>query len=208
MQMGLFQFLFKTKANPYNRLALKQSKSAETKALLAMLPSLVTGFTQGADSIYRRLLIEQFKDYEQRYGCALLHQINDEKKFALVRVVSSFMLYTFCKKIAETHPSPVALPLTCALHFEIYKEKPINGVSPVGSFMNYITYQNPNFEDRKLAPAFLFGNEVAQIMETMDMAFSFMASQQAILISEITQKILTELMSGLVQTPTVVERPA
>lgn len=188
--MNLFQFLFTTEGNPYHRLVLKQGKGAETKALLTMLPILATGFTQGAEAIYSRLLIEQFRDYEERYGCALLAQINDAKKEVLVRTVISFMLYTFCNKIEELYPKGHCLNLTAALHFEIYKKKPCPG-----SFMDYLTYQNPNFEDRRLAPAFKFGNEIAQIMATMDMAFSCMASQQAILISEITQKILDGLMS-------------
>ncbi len=184
--MGLFQFLFKTGGTT-------PAKAKPSKAFLARLPSLASGISQGADSIYRQLLIEQFKDYEERYGCTLVGQINDAKKSALTRVVVSFMLYTFCNKIVESYPEEPSLPLTSALHFKIYKEKPI-----AGSFMDYITYQNPNFEDRKLAPAFKFGNEIAQIMETMDMAFSFMASQQAILIAEITRKILDGLLEKAV----------
>lgn len=175
--------------------------------LIALLPNFANGISQGADSIYRRLLIEQFKDYEERYGCTLLAQINDKTEAALVRTVISFMLYTFCNKIAETYPEPISSPLTSALHFEIYKEKPIKGaqcrtghIAPAGSFLDYMTYQNPNFEDRRLAPAFKFGNEIAQIMETMDMAFSFMASQQAVLIAEITQRILSGLLSHPVGT--------
>ncbi len=191
--LSFFQFFFKTERNPYHRLVLKQDKSAETKALLTMLPSLATGFTQGADSIYSRLLIEQFKDYEERYGCALLSQINDAKKVVLVRTIINFMLYTFYHKIAETYPKELSVSLSAALHFEIWGNSP--GELPASvSFIDYLTYQNPNFEDRKLAPAFKFGNEIAQIMATMDMAFSCMASQQAILISEITRKIIEGLM--------------
>ncbi len=189
--MSLFHFLFKTKVNPYRRLVLKQGRSDQTKALVALLPSVASGISQGADSIYRQLLIEQFKDYEERYGCALLADINDAKQKTLVHVVVSFMLYTFCNSIAQTRPEQIAIPLTSALHFEIYNEKPSAGA---GSFLDYMTYQNPNFEDPKMAPAFKFGNEIAQIMETMDMAFSLMASQQAILISEITRKILMGLL--------------
>jgi len=192
--MRLFQFLFRTDANPYHRLVLKESKSDEaTKALLAGLSGLAFGFSQGADAIYRQLLIEQFKDYEQRYGCTLLAHIDIVKQACLVRAVRSFMLYTFCHQIAESGKEQTAIPLTSALYFEIYKEKPAQGR---GDFLDYIMYQNPHFEDRNMAPAFKFGNEIAQIMETMDMAFSMMASQQAILIAEITRRILNGLIKN------------
>ena len=161
-----------------------------------MLPLIASGILQGADSIYRQLLIEQFKDYEERYGCTLVTHINEVRQKTLVCVVTSFMLYTFYKKIRETSPEQISVPLTSALHFEIYKEKPSNE-----SFLGYMAYQNPNFEDPKMAPAFKFGNEIAQIMETMDMAFSMMASQQAILISEITRRILDGLMSDPLESP-------
>ena len=155
-----------------------------------MLPSIASGITQGADSIYRRLLIAQFRDYEARYGCTFLSEINDEKKSALMRAIASFMLYAFSGGIEERHPKQFSIPLTYALHFEIYNEKPAGD-----SFMDYLAYQNPNFEDTKMAPAFKFGNDIAQIMRTMDSAFSMMASQQAILISEITRKILDGFLS-------------
>jgi len=189
--LGIWKFLFKTDGNPYRNLVLKQGRSDQTMALLAILPSIASGISQGADAIYRKLLIAQFTDYEERYGCTLLARINDEKKAALICVTVSFMLYTFLIRIAATSPEQISAPLTAALHFDIYHEKPKAGT---GSFLDYMIYQNPKFEDPKMAPAFKFGNEIAQIMETMDMAFSFMASQQAILISEITRKILDGLL--------------
>ena len=161
-----------------------------------MLPLFAEGVTKGADSIYRQLLIEQFRDYEERYGCALLSRIDGGKKSALVRVVVGLMLYHFWIRIAESHSTLVSIPLTSALHFEIYHEKPSPkaGNSLSESFLDYMNYQNPHFEDPKMAPAFKFGNDIAEIMETLNISFSFMASQQAILISEITRKILDGLL--------------
>ncbi|MFQ5781267.1 MAG: hypothetical protein ACE5HN_10860, partial [Nitrospiria bacterium] len=75
--------------------------------------------------------------------------------------------------------------LTDALHFEIYRMLPSKN-----SFIEYLTYENPNFEDPDMAPAFKFGNDIADIFEIQDFSFSLMISQQSPLITEIFKKII------------------
>ncbi|MEK7748380.1 MAG: hypothetical protein AAB300_04835 [Nitrospirota bacterium] len=182
--LGLFP-VFSKNTNPYIRKVLKQGKSVAIQEIIEKLPSLANAMIQGSDAIYSKLLYPQFQDYEMRYGCAIVAQIDEKKKLEIVRAGTAFMLYTFYSRV-NNDLGLVSVPLTYALHFEIYKEEP-----KAGSFVDYLTYQNPHFEDPKMAPSFKFGNEIAQILATMDMAFLFMASQQAVLISEITKNIIT-----------------
>jgi hypothetical protein len=188
--LGFFSFLSAQNKNPYIRQVLKKSKALETKELIARLPSIANAIAQGADAIYHKLLYAQFQDYEQRYDCSIVTLIDEDKKAELIRLITGFMLYTFYNRENEQSRDAPSVPLTYALHFEIYKNEPKGE-----SFLDYLTYQNPNFEDPKMAPAFKFGNEMAQRMRTMDTAFLFMASQQSVLIAEITQKILNGLLN-------------
>lgn len=176
--------IFSSNPNPYIRLVLKQRNDSHTEEIIEKLPQIANAISQGANAIYLKLIYPQFQDYEARYECVIVAQIDDGKKTEIIRVIISFMVYTFYNRM-NVHDSAASVPFTHALHFEIYKNKP-----EAGSFADYLTYQNPNFEDPKMAPSFKFGNEIAQIMATMDMAFLFMASQQAVLVAEITQKIL------------------
>ena len=79
---------------------------------------------------------------------------------------------------------PYPSGLTDALHYEIY------GVLPSDdSFVTYLTYENPNVEDSNMAPAFKFGEDIAQIVAMPDLSFSFLAAQQVAVISDISGRL-------------------
>ena len=160
------------------------------------LPQIAKNFTQSAELIYERIFRGQLADYEERYGDHLLARINEEKKGRLIQTMTHFMLYTFFCKIEE-EGGAVASPLTHALHYELYKTGPANDAS----FLAYVTYQNNNFEEKRLAAAFKFGNDIANIMETADRPFSFMGSQQAMIISEITRRVLADTLTNSLSPP-------
>jgi hypothetical protein len=187
----VFSFFLNPKER-YLRAVLKQGPDPR----VAALPQISKNFIQSAELIYERILRGQFSDYEERYGGGLLAKINEEKKGQLIHGVTNFMLYAFFCKIEE-EGSVVASPLTHALHFEIYKTVPTND----SSFLTYVTYQNHNFEEKRLAAAFKFGNDISNIMETADRPFSFMGSQQAMIISEVTRRVLADTLTNNSPTP-------
>ena len=100
---GFLRFLSKDK-NPYIRSVFKKSNDPKIKEIVEILPSIANAISQGAEAIYLKLLCAQFKDYEERYGCSLLAQINESKKTDIVQTVTGFMLYTFCNKIEAIYP--------------------------------------------------------------------------------------------------------
>ncbi len=181
--------------NPYLRSALKAIRDPNARAAFsAQLPRITETFQQAADVVYHRVILEQFRDYEARYDSHIVDKINEAKRAALMRAIISFMLYAFFRQRegvlsgpSASDSSEASLRMTYALHFEIYKAKPAEK-----SFIDYLTYRNPNFEDAALAPAFKFGNDLSDIIGIADLPFSFMASQQAMILSEITRKLLEE----------------
>ena len=141
---------------------------------------------QGGDYLYVKVLKDQIQDYDTRFGSNVSAQIDDSKRVALTSKLTSLMLVSFFNQLSELYPdSPIPSSLTDALHFEIYQTLPSKD-----SFIDFLTYQNPNFEDPRMAPAFKFGNDVAEILETLDLSFSIMVSQQPPLISDISRKLV------------------
>lgn len=153
---------------------------------MTLLPKMGETIRQGADYLYLKVLQEQIRDYDVRFGSKVVDQIDEPKKSAILRKLTGLMLVTFFNELSEQYPdSTLPSALTDALHYEIYRALPAKD-----SFIDYLTYRNPNFEDPRLAPAFKFGNDIAEIVQTLDLSFSFMISQQSTIISEISRKLI------------------
>ena len=154
--------------------------------IVSLLPKMAEAIQQGGDYLYEKVLRDQIQIYDTRFESSVSAQIDDSKKSDLTRKVISLMLVSFFNELSELYPdSPFPSSLTDALHFEIYQALPAKE-----SFIDYLTYRNPNFEDPRLAPAFKFGNDVAEILETLDLSFSIMVSQQSPLITDISRKLV------------------
>lgn len=154
--------------------------------IISLLPQMAEAIRQGGDYLYEKVLRDQIGVYDTRFGSNVSAQIDDSKKSGLTRKLVSLMLVSFFNELSEIYPdSPFPSSLTDALHFEIYQALPAKE-----SFIDYLTYRNPNFEDPRLAPAFKFGNDVAEILETLDLSFSIMVSQQSPLITDISRKLV------------------
>lgn len=154
--------------------------------IISLLPQTADAIRQGGDYLYEKVLRDQILVYDTRFGSSVSAQIDDSKKNALTRKVVSLMLVSFFNELSGLYPdSPIPSSLTDALHFELYQALPAKE-----SFVDYLTYRNPNFEDPRMAPAFKFGNDVAEILETLDLSFSIMVSQQSPLIADISRKLV------------------
>lgn len=158
----------------------------KTADLVDRLPAMADVFRQGGEYLYEKVLKEQIGNYDVRFSSNIVGRIDESKRLAILRKLTAFMLVSYFNELSEIHPdSPVPSSLTDALHFELYGAMPSND-----SFVDYLTYRNPNFEDPKLAPAFKFGNDIAELLETLDLSFSFMVAQQTPVILEISRKLI------------------
>jgi hypothetical protein len=181
-------FSRKSHQNPAVHTLYRTERKLDPKIeeIISLLPKMAEAMQQGGDYLYIKVLKDQIQDYDIRFGSNVSAQIDDSKKSALTRKLTSLMLTSFFNQLSELYPdSPIPSSLTDALHFEIYQALPSQG-----SFVDFLTYQNPNFEDPRMAPAFKFGNDVAEILETLDLSFSIMVSQQSPLISDISRKLV------------------
>ena len=177
-----------TRPNPAIKSLHRSQGKLDHKAeeIVALLPKMGDTLRQGADYLYAKVLQEQIRNYDARFGSKVLDQIDERKRSAILRKLTGLMLVTFFNEISEQYPdSPIPSALTDAVHYEIYQALPSGD-----SFIDYLTYRNPNFEDPRLAPAFKFGNDIAEILQTLDLSFSFMISQQSPIISEVSRKLI------------------
>ncbi|MFQ5949838.1 MAG: hypothetical protein ACE5J1_04040 [Nitrospiria bacterium] len=163
-----------------------RSIDLKTEEIISLLPKLAGAVEEGTAYLYKKVLQEQIQEYDARFGCNVSTLMNDTRKSAILRKLTSLMLVSFFNELSALYPD-ASLPssLTDALHFEIYRMLPSKN-----SFIEYLTYENPNFEDPDMAPAFKFGNDIADIFEIQDFSFSLMISQQSPLITEIFKKII------------------
>ncbi len=179
-------FTGKTNRNPalkklyQNRYAL----DPRIQGIIPLLPKTAEAMVTGGEYLYRKIIQEVIEAYDQRYQLTVLTQIDEAKRSAMIRTLMSFMLFIFFSELSKTDPT-ASLFLTNALHFEIYHSLPARE-----SFVDYLNYRNPNFEDPKLAPTFKFGNDIAQIVGVRDIPFSFAIAQQIPIISEATKTLI------------------
>lgn len=159
---------------------------SRTEEFISLLPKLAAAIEEGRAYLYRKVLESQIKDFDEHYGSKVFAKIDDTKKAAILHKLTGFMLVSYFNELSDLYPD-TSLPssLTDALHFEIYGALPSKD-----SFVDYLTYKNPNFDDVGMAPAFKFGNDIAEILETFEFSFPLMISQQSPLIRQISKKII------------------
>lgn len=187
--MNFFQGLFNRKKHPnpaINALYRKQ-KSLDPKAeeIIVLLPKLAKTYKEGGAYLLHKTLLSQFEEYDAQYGVALSKEMTEEKSAQMLDKITSVMLLTCFKALSNVFPDgPYPSALTDALHYEIYGALPGKD-----SFVAYLTYKNPNFEDSQMAPAFKFGADISEIVGMSDLSFSFLVAQQVAVISDVSGRL-------------------
>lgn len=183
----LFQRRARFKNIAVERLYRQQGKlDPKTQERVDLLPQMAEVIRQGGDHLYQNVLVDLLRSYDLRFGSDIAAHIDEPKKRALLQTLTSLMLFQFFNEIAERYPgATIPSSLTEALHVEIYGALPAQE-----SFIDYLSYRNPNFEDPKAAPAFKFGADIAGILETLDLSFSFMVAQQFPLVRDVARGLI------------------
>lgn len=187
--MSLLKNLFNRKkhANPAIHALYKKQKLPDPKVeeIIPLLPKLAETYKEGGVYLLHKTLLDQFEEYDAQYGVTLSKEITEEKSAQMLDKITSLMLMTCFKELSRVLPEgPSPSALTDALHYEIYGALPNKD-----SFVAYLTYENPNFEDHKMAPAFKFGKDISEIVAMPDLAFSFLVSQQFAVISDVSGRL-------------------
>ncbi len=189
--MGLFKNIFQKKrhANPaINRLYHSlDSFDPKIEAMIPLLPKLAQTYEEGGTYLLHKTLLSQFKEYDVEYGHTLSEELNEKKSEDMLRKVISLMLVSFFRELSSLFPEgPYPSAMTDALHYEIYHALP----GSEDSFVEFLLYKNPKFEDVRMAPAYKFGNDISEILSIPDLTFSFMVAQQVAVISDISRRLM------------------
>ena len=188
--MNLLKALFLKKLHP-NPAIDKLCRSIpdldpQAAEMISKLSGLSEAYRDGGACLLEKALLIPIREYDGQYGTQLFDKMDAETKSRLLKTVTSLMLVAFFKELSSLFPEgPYPSSLSDALHFEIYGALPAKE-----SFVDYLTYQNPNFDDPKMAPAYKFGNDIAAILQIPDLSFSFMVAQQAAVISDISKRLM------------------
>ncbi|MFQ5543004.1 MAG: hypothetical protein ACE5FY_01480 [Nitrospiria bacterium] len=187
--MTFFRRLFKKKTHPNPAVDLLyhqfQTLDPESEQVVSKLPDLAKAFREGGDYLLQKAILDSIQDYDDRFDSAVLAQVSGLKKTRMLRRLISLMLVSFFGEVeAFVKNSEKALFLAKALHFELYQALPLKEC-----FMDYLAYQNPHFDNPKMAPAYKFGTDISAIAETPDLSFSFLISQQTMVIDDISKKL-------------------
>lgn len=185
-----FKNLFKKKRHPNPVINDLYKKGAvinkEVEKIVLELPNLAEAIRQGRQSLLQKSLLDQISEYDHQTGRQILKEIDEDKKEAMIGKLTAMMLLSLYDELSSVFKD-TALPssLTLALHYEIYRALPSND-----GFVEYLDYQNPHFEDPKMAPAHKFANDIAEILSISDQLFYFVIAQQVAVISEVSRKLI------------------
>lgn len=177
-----------------------RSLDPQTEKMIQQLPRLATEILNTGRYLYEKVVEVQIKEYDAHYGSQVMAQIDALKQEAMIQSLIGFMLYVFYKELLEgTKDTRVPVALGRALHFELYEVSPDQN-----SFLDYLNYQNPHFENPAMAPTFKFGNDIAQIVGIRDLSFAFAMAQQAPLIDTLSRKVIRLTLFGEPMVPPAV----
>lgn|GEM_PF-1937111 len=195
--MGLWKKLFSAKNAPANP-ALKEvrrhlSKLTPRQSIaLEKIPTLAATYLQGAGYIYDRVIRDLLREYDDRFGSGVLDRVDEAQTQKITEQVLHYMIFHAYSDLSARVDNPnLAGLLLAAVHFEIFSVLP----SQMLSFLDFLRYENRNFEDPSYAPAYKFGQDIAAITGMADINLPVMLSQQSPLIAELTKK-LTHLALG------------
>lgn len=188
--MNFFQGLFNRKKhpNPAINVLYRKQKSPDPKAeeIIVLLPKLAETYKEGGVYLLHKTLLNQFEEYDAQYGVTLTKEMTEEKSVQMLGKITNVMLMTCFKVLSDVFPGgPYPSALTDALHYDIYGALPDKD-----SFVDYLTYKNPNFEDSQMAPAFKFGADISEIVAMSDLSFSFLVAQQVAVISDVSERLI------------------
>jgi len=181
-------FRKKRHVNPAINELLYTMPSLDPKAerMVSKLSDLSQAYQEGGAYLLQKALLGPIGEYDGQFGSGLSETLDEAKKGDLLKALTSLMLHTFFKEVAGLFSERAyASSFSQALHFEIYDAAP-----EADSFIDYLNYQNPNFDDPTMVPAYKFGNDVAAILQVPDLSFSFMVAQQAVVICDISKRLM------------------
>ncbi|MFQ5598191.1 MAG: hypothetical protein ACE5GK_09080 [Nitrospiria bacterium] len=194
--MALFKNPFKKHRHSNPAIAdlyrITEHIDGDLETAISALPNLAEAVRQGARTLLQRSLLDQIKEYDLRTGRHILENIDATMEEAMLKKLTGMMLLFCHEELSklfrrETVPSI----LTTALHYEIYKALPKEE-----GFVAYLQYQNPHFEDPKMAPAHKFGNDIAKIVSVSDQLFYLIIAQQTSVISEVSVRLIRWVLLG------------
>lgn len=201
--MGFWQRLFQKTGTASRNPAIDQIHryfkrlDARQAEAVRRIPRLAGTLRQGADYICERVLIDFFKEYDERFQSGILAEMTDAKRFKVTEGLLHFMmLQVFSDLAAHVRDRNLAGLLSDAVHFEIFGELP----REQGSFVEYLKYENPNFEDPSAAPIYKFGHDMAACIGFTDMNFPTMVAQQSFLVVELTKKLSQLALNDAAET--------
>jgi len=188
--MHFLKTLFRKKLHPNpaidQLLQAKPNPDSQLQLGIERLSRLSQAYQEGGPYLLEKALLKPIGEYDGQFGSRLSATIDDAKKAELLKVLTSLMLQTFFRECSGLfREARDAALLSSALHFELYGKLP-----GAESFVDYLNYQNPNFDDPKMVPAYKFGNDVAASLQVPDLSFSFMVAQQAAVISDISRRLM------------------
>ena len=158
-------------------------------SVIERVPKLAATFSQGADYICERVIFDLLREYDERFRSGVLRQLSDDRKRQITEQTLHYMMFhAYADLSSRVEDANLAGLLLDAVHFEIFGDFP----KEKGSFVEFLSYENRNFEDPSYAPAFKFGQDLAAITEMADINLPMMLSQQSPLIVELTRQ-LTQL---------------
>ena len=163
------------------------SPTPRQSTVIERVPRLAATFSQGADYVSERVIIDLMREYDERFRSGILRQLSDERRQRITRQTLHYMMFHAYAQLSSRVDDPnLAGLLLDAVHFEIFGSLP----QEQGSFVEFLRYENRNFEDPAYAPAFKFGQDLAGITEMADINLPMMLSQQSPLIAELTRQLV------------------
>lgn len=150
------------------------------------VPKLANTLREGTDYIYQRVICEMLQEYDERFHSQILPQMDDDRKQKVKSSLLHYMLVQVYSDLSShVGDQNMAGLMVDAVHYEIFGALPLEK----GSFVEYLQYENPNFEDPTGAPVYKFGHDMAAVTGFVDMYLPMMFSQQSPLILELTKKL-------------------
>ncbi len=166
---------------------LNGQPQGKIKDAIDRIGRLSQAMKEGSAYIYERVFQQVFHEYDERFGSDILAKMSPERRKRMERRIVDYLLVCVFREMTQIAGDPAAGSLfTDAIHFEIFGAPP----GADGSFIDFLTYENPNLEDPKSAPVFKFGHEMSQMTGTIDMSFPLVMAQQSAIVLELGKRLV------------------
>jgi hypothetical protein len=190
--MGIWNRLFGGAQGKRGNPAIKQlhryapKPTPDQSEAIERVPKLAATLHEGADYIYRRVIQDTLREFDERFDSKIVPSLDEEKQERMTVCLLHYMIFqAYADLSVRIHDPNLAGFMLDAVHFELFGELP----GEKGSFIEYLKYENQNFEDPSAAPVYKFGFDLAAITGLPDMNLPLILSQQSPLIRELTGKL-------------------